>query len=86
MVLFGENVRTNHAHVVVSPGAKKPAIHLNAFKANATRRLREEGLFTLDGSPWSDKGSERWLWTEKHLDAAIDYVKYSQGDDFFALD
>ena len=32
------NVRTNHVHTVVSIGAKKPEIALNAFKANATEK------------------------------------------------
>src|SRR5215813_9999150 len=49
------NVRTNHAHAVVSIGAKKPEIALNAFKANATKRMRESGCWTSESSPWSDK-------------------------------
>src|SRR3989442_497769 len=46
------NVRTNHAHVVVSVGAKKPQLALNAFKANATRQMREDGCWSFDYSPW----------------------------------
>ena len=37
------NVRTNYVYVVVSIGTKKPEIALNAFKANATRKMRESG-------------------------------------------
>ncbi len=85
-LLYAENVRSNHVHSVVSAGGRKPGIYLNALKANATRALRENGLYWSESSPWSDKGSTRWLWTEGHLSAAIDYVLYSQGDDFFALD
>lgn len=75
------NVRTNHVHTVVSATNKKPEIVLNAFKANATRRLREDQLWTHPLSPWADKGSKRRLWNEKSVQRAIDYVLYGQGDD-----
>jgi REP element-mobilizing transposase RayT len=77
--LFAVNVRTNHAHVVSSTGGRKPNIHLNAFKANATRQMRQDGVWNFDYSPWADRGSERWLWTEKHLSDAIEYVIFGQG-------
>ena len=35
-ILRAINVRTNHVHVVVSIGAQKSELALNAFKANAT--------------------------------------------------
>ncbi len=35
--LHAINVRTNHVHLVVSAGEKKPEIVLNACKSNATR-------------------------------------------------
>ena len=38
------NVRTNHIHTVVSANRKADLV-LNAFKANATRQLREAGLW-----------------------------------------
>jgi len=60
---------------------KKPHIALNAFKANATRALRESGLYHRDRTPWADKESERWLWNEKSVLAAIVYVNFGQGDD-----
>ncbi len=60
--LYAINVRTNHAHVVVAIGEKKPEIALNAFKANATRKMREHGCWQSARSPWSDKGSKRYLW------------------------
>ena len=43
--LFAVNVRSNHAHSVVSAAAKPDAI-MNAFKSNATRELRKAGLFS----------------------------------------
>src|SRR5688572_9078364 len=79
--LHAINVRSNHAHTVVCIGLKKPHIALNAFKANATRALRESGLYHRDRTPWADKESERWLWNEKSVLAAIVYVNFGQGDD-----
>ena len=75
------NVRTNHVHTVVSAGLKKASIVLNAFKANATRQLRQEGLWPHSFSPWADKGSKRRLWNERSVAKAIDYVLNGQGDD-----
>ncbi len=75
------NVRTNHVHVVVSAGHKKPESVLNAFKANATRQLRQDGLWRQPFSPWADKGSKRRLWNERSVQKAVDYVLNGQGDD-----
>ncbi len=79
--LLALNVRTNHVHIVVSIGLKKASIALNAFKANATRVMREDGFWSSSRTPWADKGSERWLWTEKHVYDAVNYVLNGQGDD-----
>ena len=84
--LRAASVRTNHAHVVAAIGARLPGVALNAFKANATRELRESGLYHRDRTPWADKGSSRWLWTEKSVAAAIDYVKFGQGEDIPEFD
>jgi REP element-mobilizing transposase RayT len=78
--LLALNVRTNHVHIVVTAN-KKPELVLNAFKANATRKLREERLWRYPFSPWAFKGSKRRLWNEKSVERAIDYVLYGQGDD-----
>ena len=80
------NVRTNHTHTVAKIGDKKPSIALNAFKANATRVFRERGLWSSDRSPWVDKGSCRWLWTEKHVLDAVEYVMERQGADLPRFD
>ena len=79
-VLLAINVRTNHVHTVVS-SQKEPEIVLNAFKANATRKLRESGLWPHPFSPWADKGSKKRLWNEKSVARPIDYVLNGQGDD-----
>ena len=75
------NVRTNHVHLVVSIGMKKPEIALNAFKANATRQMREDDCWKSERTPWAAKGSKRSLWNERSIELAIDYVINGQGDD-----
>jgi len=57
-----------------------PEIVLNAFKANATRKMREAGCWQSGKTPWVRKGSKRWLWTQEALIGAIVYVEYEQGE------
>jgi REP element-mobilizing transposase RayT len=73
------NVRTNHVHTVVS-ALCKPEIILAAFKANATRKLRAANYWRSNRTPWVEKGSKRYLWTESDVINAIAYVKYDQGE------
>src|SRR6266480_654783 len=47
--LWTMNARTNHIHSVVSANCKPEKI-LTAFKANATRKLREAGCWKSDNS------------------------------------
>lgn len=77
--LHALNARTNHVHAVVSTGKDKPERALNAFKAYATRRMREEGNWQETHSPWADRGSKRHLWNERSMALAIDYVLNGQG-------
>ena len=79
--LLAINVRTNHVHTVVSAGSDSSESVLNAFKANATRQMREDGCWPRTYSPWVDKGSRRNLWNERSVELAIDYVLNGQGDD-----
>ncbi len=77
--LLGLAVRTNHVHTVnaaTSPSGKM----LNDFKAYSTRRLRENGCWNDEHSPWVDKGSRRMLWSEEHVSKAVDYVVNGQGE------
>ena len=78
--LLAINVRTNHVHVVVVAN-RDPEVVLNAFKANATRELRQQNLWPHDFSPWVRKGSKRRLWNERSVARAIEYVLFGQGDD-----
>ncbi len=80
------SVRTNHVHAVVAIGDKKPETALTAFKANATRQMREDGCWPGDYSPWAEKGSKRRLWNERSVANAVDYVMNGQGDDLPEFD
>ncbi len=79
--LHALNVCTNHVHAVVSADVKPEKI-IEAFKSYATRGLRTRDLISIDAKIWSRHGSTRYLWKERAVVAAIDYVLYSQGDDF----
>ena len=73
-------VRTNHVHTVVTAN-REPGLVLNALKANATRQLRQDQLWSHSFSPWVDKGSEIRLWNERSVANAINYLMNGQGDD-----
>lgn len=76
--LLAINVRTNHVHSVVTAEGN-PELVMNAFKANATRKMVESGAWQRGIKPWSRHGSTRYLWTGKSVDRAIDYVINGQG-------
>jgi len=78
--LFSLNVRTNHVHLVVSNSAI-PERMMDCFKAYATKALRAAGLVESAGRPWSRHGSTRYLWTDEHIEMAVDYVVNGQGDE-----
>lgn len=84
--LLAINVRTNHVHTVVSIGTFKPENALTAFKANATRQMRQNKCWQHEYSPWAEKGSKRRLWNERHIELAIDYVINGQGDELPKFD
>jgi REP element-mobilizing transposase RayT len=79
--LWTVNVRTNHVHAVVTAN-KKPDAVMSALKANATRAIREAGVWTSELSPWEFRGSKKYLWDEKQLADAIAYVETGQGEPF----
>jgi len=78
--LLAINVRTNHVHVVVSAGCESKKV-LNDFKAYATRRMREAGVWKSGVTPWAKMGSRRYLWTPQQVERACNYVINHQGDD-----
>jgi len=73
------NVRTNHAHAVVSYFCRPEKI-VNDFKAYSTRALRRSWQRSADERIWSRGASTRYLWKPRHVTAAIDYVLYCQED------
>ena len=79
-LMYAINVRTNHVHIVVSIGNAKPEHALSNFKAYSTKKLRQNNCWNYDYSPWSDKGSKRYLWNESSVVKAVDYVVDGQGD------
>ena len=76
--LHALNVRTNHAHAVVT-AARKPERLADALKAAATRRLRKAKLCQPEVQVWSRGRSRRYLWKPRHVEAAVVYVIYGQG-------
>ena len=76
--LLAVNVRTNHLHAVI-PAASKPETIINDLKRYATRKLRQNYMVLKDDRVWSRGGSRRYLWKQRHVDKAIDYVLYGQG-------
>jgi len=79
------NVRSNHAHSVISAQCS-PERLADSLKAYSTRRLRENGLIAPDGRVWARGRSRRYLWKPHHVEAAVEYVLYGQGDVQFELD
>lgn len=77
--LWTTNVRSNHVHSVVSAPCKPEPV-LSTLKANATRKLREGGCWRSSKSPWADRGSREYLWTESDVINAVVYVEYDQGE------
>jgi REP element-mobilizing transposase RayT len=73
------NARTNHIHTVVSAQCKPEKI-LAAFKANATRKLKEAGCWHSSRTSWVDRGSKKYLWTEADVINVVVYVQYDQGE------
>jgi REP element-mobilizing transposase RayT len=77
--LWALNVRTNHLHCVVTASCN-PKTVLVALKANATRAMKEAECWRSDLSPWAQRGSKKYLWTEEELANAIAYVIEEQGE------
>jgi len=75
------NVRTNHAHSVVS-ALTGPEPILDAFKSYSTRALREAGLLSGKAKPWARHGSTIYLWKERDVEKAVEYVLLGQDREF----
>jgi REP element-mobilizing transposase RayT len=84
-ILRAINVRRNHAHVLVT-AARKPELLLEAFNSYSTRALRKAGAISQAFKPWIRHGSTIYLWKERDVAKAIEYVVLGQGDELFRLD
>ncbi len=71
-------VRSNHVHMVVENPGCRPEKVMNDFKAWTTRRLREAGRWPTDTHGWTRHGSTRYLWNERQVAAAAEYVQEAQ--------
>jgi REP element-mobilizing transposase RayT len=78
--LLAVNIRTNHLHAVVSAKTNPEKI-INEFKAYATRRLRQSKLIDQAKTVWARGKSRRYLWKPRHVEVAIEYVLFGQGDE-----
>jgi hypothetical protein len=75
--LHALNVRTNHAHVVVT-ASQTPERVMNTLKSWATRRLRESGLVDESQPVWSRHGSTIYLFRPEKMAEKIRYVNECQ--------
>ena len=83
--LYALNVRTNHVHLVINNCGKVERM-MDSFKAYSTKALRAANRIGKDSKPWSRHGSTRYLWTERHIELAVDYVLNGQGGELPSLD
>jgi len=74
------NVRTNHVHTVVS-AVREPEPILDAFKSYSTRALRTSGSLSVTIKPWARHGSTIYLWKERDVEKAVEYVLLGQDGD-----
>ena len=75
---YAVHVRKNHVHAVISAGVRSERT-MNDFKVYATRRLRENAVGHLPEKIWTRHGSMRYLWNERQMAEAIEYVRDQQG-------
>jgi len=72
-------VGIDHVHVVLS-AAEAPERVLNGLKSWLTRRMREQGGISKDARVWSRHGSTVYLWTDRDVTGACQYVAEGQSE------
>jgi REP element-mobilizing transposase RayT len=77
--LLAAHVRTNHLHVVVEAMCKPEKV-LNDLKAYASRSLNKAGLDGKNRKRWARHGSTTYMWKERDVEDAVNYVIRGQGD------
>ena len=83
--LHAVNIRTNHLHAVIS-GQVQPEKIVNDFKSYATRNLRSANLIDKSRTVWARGKSGKYLWKRRHVEIAVDYVLFGQGDEIPEFD
>jgi REP element-mobilizing transposase RayT len=76
-VIHGQNVRTNHVHLVIS-APEPPTLVMNSLKSWATRDLRAAALVGPHDAVWARHGSTRYLWDESAVSNVWTYIVYGQ--------
>lgn len=75
---YAVHVRSSHIHAIVS-AKTKPERMMNDFKIYATRALRQDTVQSLPGKIWTRHGSTKYLWNNRELSDATNYVRDRQG-------
>jgi REP element-mobilizing transposase RayT len=78
--LHERNVRSNHAHVVVTADQTPERVMLT-LKARCTLLLRRASLVGQHQEIWADHGSTKYLWNADQLRSACRYVLDHQAED-----
>jgi len=76
--LLATHVRTNHVHIAVEAEVQPERVMVE-FKSYASRALNSRGLDAPDRKRWARHGSTRWLFQDRDVAKAIQYVIDSQG-------
>jgi REP element-mobilizing transposase RayT len=75
-ILHAAHVRTNHVHVVLWAGVP-PEEAMAQLKRYASRSLNQASGRRRRW--WARHGSTRYLWDERQIAGAVDYVVHEQG-------
>ena len=77
--LLAAHVRSNHVHVVIEAELRPERI-MSEFKSYVSRELNRLGRDEPDRRRWARHGSTRWLWKDRDVREAIQYVVEEQGE------
>ena len=76
--LLAAHVRSNHVHAIVEAQIRPEKI-MNELKSYASRELAHLGKDAPSRRRWARHGSTRWLWNDRDVRDAIQYVIEDQG-------
>lgn len=77
--LLAAHVRTSHVHVIVKAEVRPERV-MSELKSYASRELNRLGCDGPDRKRWARHGSTRWLWEDRDVRRAIQYVVEEQGE------